>query len=165
MVGGAKRRRGLSLRAVALVVPVAAGLMFAAWLFGGAYLKERDAALARAGEWAIEGPSCRRLTRAQFEAERLKAPRASLYQDVVFRRQFGHVSCGALRYGAGWSPSVYPSCQFTSPRALTVTTSKGEWRFVIPPGQPATVAVPRGVPRCVLAANFTIKNMVRRGLE
>lgn len=137
-------------------------LAFPAWLFGGSYLKRRDAALTLAREWAIEGPPCVSLTRAEFEARGLKVRKGTVYEGAAFYRAFGHMECSALRYGAGWSQRVYPVCQFTSPRALRVTTGKGDWYYALEPGQPATVSAPNGEARCVLAANFNMQRLNRR---
>lgn len=138
---------------------VAGGLVFLAfvgWLLGGDYLRQRDLALGRAGEAKVEGPPCPQLTAAEFAQRGLKAPKATNYENIIFARQFGHMDCSALRYGAGWGTETYPVCQFTSPSALRVKTDKGEWFFAPGPGKPATVAVPRGEPTCVMDSNFTL---------
>ena len=155
------RRRSVAEKLViGLAAAIAIGLPLG--LTAKKYLSDRDVALTRAREWAIEGPPCERLTRAEFEARGLKAPKGTIYEDAQFFRQFGHMSCSGLRYGAGWGMSVYPVCQFTSPKALKVVTKKGEWYFATGPGQPATVATPHGEARCVLAANFTMKSLMGR---
>ena len=147
-----------------LTLVLAAGifLAFAGWLYGGSYLRQRDAALFRAREAAVEAPPCPEVTRAQFEARRLKRFKATLYEDVVFGRQFGHMDCSALRYGGGWGTSTYPVCQFTGPGLLSVKTAKGEWFYAPGPGQPATIGAPRGQARCVMGSNFTIGKLIGR---
>lgn len=159
-MAGVRRRRLTPGEKIVVAVAVLVSAAVPAWMFGGSYLRERDAALSRASEARIEGPPCPSLTRAQFEAQGLKAPKATLYEDVVFARQFGHMDCRLLRYGAAWKTEVYPVCQFTSPKALKVTTPKGEWYFSTGPGQPATVGTPHGEARCVLGGNFTINDLV-----
>lgn len=144
------------------LILVGAGVVavaFPAWLLGGSYLKRRGEALNLAREWTIEGPPCPVLSRDQFEARGLKVRKGTVYEGVTFYRQFGHLSCTALRYGAGWGQSTYPVCQFTTPKALKVSTDEGDWYFDIGPGQPATVAAPHGQVRCVLAANFTMARL------
>lgn len=158
---GVRKKRRLTLgQKLAIGGFVVLALAFTGWIYSGSYLKDREAALTRAREFAIDGPPCRELTRAQFEAAGLTAPKATLYENVTFHRRFGHLSCSALRYGAGWGQALYPVCQFTSPRALKVSTKAGDRYFDIAPGQPATVAVPRGDVRCVLGGNFTIRRLV-----
>lgn len=131
-------------------------LGFAGWLYGGDYLRQRELAFGRAAEAEVSGPPCPQLTEAQFVARKMKAPKATNYEGVVFARQFGHLDCRALRYGAGWGTETYPVCQFTSPNVVTVTTDKGRWFFAPGMGKPATVAVPRGEARCVMDSNFTL---------
>lgn len=153
-----RRRRGAGQKLILVGAGVVA-IAFPAWLFGGSYLKRRGEALDLAREWAIAGPPCAALSRAEFEARGLKVRKGTVYEGVTFYRQFGHMSCTALRYGAGWGQSTYPVCQFTTPRALKVSTYEGDWYFDIAPGQPATIAAPRGQVRCVLAANFTMARL------
>lgn len=140
----------------------AAALTFPAWLVGGSYLRQRTAALERARGALVEGPPCPAVTEAEFEARKLKAPKATLYEGVTFARQFGHMDCAAVRYGSGWGTGVYPACQFTGPNVLVVTTPKGVWRFHPGPGQPATVSVPHGQAQCAMAANFTMEQLRSR---
>jgi hypothetical protein len=157
------RRRRLTLgERVVLAGAAVVAVALPAWLFGGAYLKHRGEALTLAGEWAIEGPPCVEISQAEFEARGLRARKGTVYEDVTFYRQFGHVQCTGLRYGGGWSQSLYPVCQFTTPKALKISTATGDRYFDIGAGQPATVAVPRGRVRCVLAANFTMARLQGR---
>lgn len=160
-LGARKPHRTFGQKAL-FALAAAACFAVPAWLLAQDYLGDREAALNTADEWRIEGPPCREVTAAQFAAEGRRLRSGVVYQDVTFVRQFGHMSCASLRYGAGWSPSVYPACQFTGPHGLRVTTEKGEWFFVAAPGQPATVATPHGRARCVLAANFTIHGLLTR---
>jgi hypothetical protein len=157
-----RRRRRTIGELMVMGLAALAILGFAAWLYGGSYLRQRTQAIQLAREADIAGPPCRSLTEAQFAAQRLKAPKATQYEDAIFARQFGHMECRALRYGGGWGTEVYPVCQFTSPVGLKVTTAKGSWFYALPPGQPATIAVPHGEPRCIAAANFTLERLMRR---
>lgn len=156
-----RRKRSLAEKAIIGVVALLA-VGFPLGIAAKNYLDNRADALKLRGEWAIEGPPCERLTKAQFEARGLKVTKGTVYEDAQFFRQFGHMSCSGLRYGAGWGTELYPVCQFTSPKALKVVTKKGEWYFATGAGQPATVAAPHGEARCMLAANFTIKNLMGR---
>ena len=152
----ARRRRLSGGQKLAMVAGAVIFLGFAGWLYGGDYLRQRDLALGRAGEAKVEGPPCPQLTAAEFAARKLKAPKLTSYEGVTFGRQFGHMDCSALRYGSGWGTDTYPVCGFTSPNALSVKTDKGEWFFAPGPGQPATIAVPHGQPRCVMDSNFIL---------
>ena len=153
---GVRRRRLTVGQKVAIVLAGLGFLAFAAWLYGGSYLRQREAALFRAQEAAVGGPPCPQLTAAEFAARKLKAPKATQYEGVIFARQFGHMDCSTLRYGGGWGTKTYPVCQFTSPYALRIVTPKGEWFYAPGPGQPATVGAPHGQARCVMASNFNL---------
>jgi hypothetical protein len=157
------RRRGFTAgQWAAVALGVALFLGFAGWLYGGSYMRQREAALSRAAESKVEGPPCPAISRAEFEARRLKRFKATLYEGVVFGRQFGHMDCRALRYGGGWGTSTYPVCQFTGPGLLQVKTRQGEWFYAPGPGQPATAGAPRGQARCVMGSNFTIAGQMAR---
>ena len=156
-----RRRRLTRGQKVVIAAALIPALAFPMWLFGGSYLRGRDAAISRAREATIEGPPCPSLTRAQFDARGLKAPKATLYEGVTFARRVGHMDCSILRYGGGWSTKGYPVCQFTGPAALRIRTDKGEWWFDTGIGQPATVSTAHGQARCVLASNFTITGELR----
>ncbi len=155
-VGNGRRMRLTLGQKITLGVAASLALALPAYIFGGAYLKDRTAALALAREWNIKGPPCPSLTRAQFEAQGFKARKGLEYANVTVSRQFGHVSCSQLRYGEGWGLASYVVCQFTSPNGLKVETSRGEWYFAPGMGQPATISTPHDEARCVLASNFTL---------
>lgn len=159
---GVRRRRLTTGQKVTLGVAAAIAVGLPGWFLAQSYLGKRDAALFLASEATVDGPPCPSLTKAQFEARGLTAKKATFYEGVTFARQFGHMECRSLRYGAGWGTEVYPVCQFTSPKSLKITTSKGEWYFDPGPGQPATVGTPHGEARCVMASNFNMKNLVSR---
>lgn len=155
-----RRRRLTTGQKVVIAVAAVVALALPGWLLVHSYLGKREAALFLASEAQVNGPPCPSLTKAQFDAQGLKAPKATNYENVIFARQFGHMECRSLRYGGGWGTEVYPVCQFTSPKALKITTDKGEWYFAPGPGQPATVGVPHGEARCVMASNFTMGKLV-----
>lgn len=154
-----RRRRLTAGQKAAIAAGALLFLGFAAWLYGGSFLRQRDFALNRAREAAVEGPPCPELSAAAFEARKLKRFKATFYEGVTFGRQFGHMDCSALRYGGGWSGETYPVCQFTGPALLQVKTDKGEWFYAPGPGNPATVATPHGQARCVMDSNFTMKKL------
>ena len=157
-VGKGRRMRLTLGQKIAIAVAASLAVALPAYVVGGAYLKDRDAALVLAREWTLDGPPCPSLTRAQFEAKGLKAPRALDYAGVTVARQFGHVTCSPLRYGDGWGLSHYVVCQFTSPNVLKVTTPKGNWYFEPGMGRPATMSTPHGLASCVLASNFRLNS-------
>ena len=158
---GVRRRARLTpAQKLVIAAAIAATVALPVYVYRGAYLRDREEALTLAREWAISGPPCPSLSRAEFEARGLKVTRGLVYEDAIFYREFGHISCTGLRHASGWSQRLYPVCQFTSPKALRVTSGDRDWYFAPGPGQPATVSVRDGQARCVLAANFTIRNLV-----
>ncbi|WP_296598404.1 hypothetical protein [Phenylobacterium sp.] len=155
-----RRRRLTTGQKVTIAVAAVVAVALPGWFLVQSYLGKREAALFLASEARVSGAPCPSLTKAQFQARGLKAPKATYYEGVIFGRQFGHMECRSLRYGGGWGTKVYPVCQFTSPKSLKVTTPKGEWYFAPGPGQPATVGAPHGEAQCVMASNFTIGKLV-----
>ena len=154
-----RRRRLTTGQKVTLGVAAAIAVGLPGWFLAQSYLGKRDAALFLAREATVDGPPCPSLTKAQFEAKGLMAKKATFYEGVTFARQFGHMDCRSLRYGAGWGTEVYPVCQFTSPKTLVITKGERVWYFEPGPGQPATVGLPKGEAHCVMASNFTIKKL------
>lgn len=157
------RRMKLTTGQVVVMAIAALGFLgFVAWLVGGSYLRQRNFAMSRAAEATVMGPPCPQLTAAAFAARGLKASKATNYEGVIFARMVGHMDCNALRYGSGWGTDTYPVCQFTGPVGLHIKTGEGEWFFEPGPGQPATVAVPRGKATCVMDSNFTFSRALAR---
>lgn len=154
-----RRRRLTRGQKIVLAIAAVIAVALPGWFLANSYLGKREAALGLAREAKVEGPPCPSLTKAQFDAQGLKAPKATFYEGVAFARQFGHMECYALRYGAGWGTEVYPVCQFTSPKTLVITSGQRVWYFEPGPGQPATVGLPKGEAQCVMASNFTIKKL------
>jgi len=156
-----RRRRLTRGQKVVLGIAAVIAVALPGWLLTQSYLGKREAALFLASEAQVDGAPCPSLTKAQFDAQKLKAPKATNYENVVFARQFGHMECRSLRYGAGWGTKVYPVCQFTSPKTLVITAGERVWYFEPGPGQPATVGLPKGEAHCVMASNFTMKKLVQ----
>ena len=120
------------------------------------FSQHRDANVALAKDWAIGGPPCPTLTKAEFTAKGYKAPKSFDYDDLTMARKAGHASCSDIQQGGGKGVFHDQACQFTSPAALIITTKKGEFFYTPEVGQPATVYVHNGVPKCVLGGKFTL---------
>jgi hypothetical protein len=112
-----------------------------------------EAAVANAKAWTITGPPCPTLTRQAYLAGAVHADHAFQLGDVGFARAYGHVSCNFIANDGGRGLGDYPVCQFTSPAVLRITTPQAEVYF-FPSTGPATVSVPHGTPRCVMASRF-----------
>ena len=76
------------------------------------------------------------------------------YGGTRFARKVGHVDCAMTVDNRGRGLGLVPTCQFTGPAALIVSTGKGDFYYLPGVGQPATVTISRGRPVCVLAARF-----------
>jgi len=122
------------------------------------FTQHRDTNVAANKDWAITGPPCPSLSKAEFTAKGYKAPKSFDYDDVKMARKAGHASCQDLQTNGGKGFSHDQACQFTSPAALIITTPKGEFFYTPEVGHPATVYVHEGVPRCVLGGKFTLQS-------
>ncbi len=107
---------------------------------------------AAANPATIAGPPCPVLTLAEFDALPVKPKKTFIFNEVTFDRRFGHVACNVV--GDGGGTGFAPICQFTAPAVLRVTTKRGVSYFKPGVGNPVTVTLAGGTPRCVMAANF-----------
>jgi hypothetical protein len=67
---------------------------------------------------------------------------------AFFARASGTGSC-VMTHGRGGA--AFPTCRFTNPRVVQVSTAKGRFDFLPGPG-PATVTVRNGEAACTMAA-------------
>jgi type II secretory pathway pseudopilin PulG len=146
------------LHGVLLAVAVLSTLAVAGF-YGYAYWRDQQKAAQRAGSFDFAGAACEQLTQAEFTARRLKIRNKFVYEGVEFGRAAGHADCAALKDGP-LGLRTTPACQFTSPAALSARTEAGERLWVVGVGQPATVFIQDGEPRCAKGANFTMESLV-----
>ena len=150
--GGRRASRLNPLHVLAAAVVSAAVVGVLAYNF----VQTRDKNVATAQAWKIDGPPCPSLTKAEFDAKGYKAPKSFDYDDIKIARKAGNASCQDLKRGGGTGLFHDQACQFTGPAALVVTTKKGEFAYVPEPGQPVTVVVHDGAPKCVLGGNYKL---------
>jgi hypothetical protein len=150
--GSAPRRIGL-VPAIGAAVAVTLGVGLIAMLA----IQSRQAAVTTAKAWDIKGPPCPSLSAEEFAAKRYTAPKTFPYDGVTLGRLAGDASCSDVKTAGGKGFGTDKVCQFTSPAALTVATETARYYFVPGVGQPATVIVHDGVPRCVMASKFTLQ--------
>jgi len=145
-----RRRRGMSVGLVALVVgaPLLIGTAVVSWLL------QRQQAIAEASAWNISGPPCPTLTLAEYQTRPQHPFESFNYEGIGFGRLYGHVSCNAVVNNGGTGFGTFPECQFTSAAIIKVTAPSGEVYYATG-SQPATVAVHRGQPSCVMNGHFT----------
>jgi len=148
----AVRRFGIA-HAIGAVVVVTAG----AGLLTFQFVKDRNAHIATARAWNIQGPPCPAMTEAEFTAKRYTALKTFPYDDAVIGRTAGDASCSDIKESGGKGLGTDRVCQFTSPATLTVVTPAGRWFFVPGAGQPSTLIIHKDAPRCVMASNFTLQ--------
>ncbi len=107
--------------------------------------------------WDIQGAPCPTATPQEWAATHQIAPKTFDYTGDVLGRVAGDASCSDVQDKGGKGLGVIKVCQFTSPAALTVKTKAGMFYFLPGVGQPATIIIRQGQPRCVLASKFTLK--------
>ncbi len=137
---------------IGAVVVISAAAALITWNFA----HERAANMGVAKAWSITGPPCPSLTAAAFEQKRYKAGKTFDYDGVTLGRLAGNANCQDVKDKGGTGLAVIQECQFTGPAALTVTSDKGQWFYIPGVGKPATIAIRKGVPSCVLGGKFTI---------
>lgn len=136
-------------------VIIAVALIGGATFFGYDFLRNRGSNIAAAQAWDIKGPLCAQLTLAQWDARRLKVRETTNYDGRMIGRWSGDVSCSDIHTQGGAGLFVDRICQFTNPTNLAVKTPAGEFYYDTGTGQPATLAIHKDVPKCVLASKFT----------
>jgi hypothetical protein len=147
---GAVRHFGMP-HAIAAVIALTAGVGF----LGYEFVRDRNAHIATARAWDIQGPPCPQLSAAQWTAKRLKAPKVFDYDGTTLGRWSGDASCSDVKDKGGAGFGTDKICQFTNPTVLTVTAPTGTYYYEPGVSQPATLSVHKDVPRCVLASKFT----------
>ena len=105
--------------------------------------------------WAIEGPPCPVVDAPSPNVVGRRPPKTFTYGDIDFTRQFGHVSCVAIREPGFMNRESYRVCQFNAPAMVAVATPDGR-KVIYQPGvaRRATVTVRHGRPSCVIGGWF-----------
>lgn len=149
---GAVRRFGVAhVVGAVLVITVAIALVTFQ------FVRDRNAHIATAKAWDIQGPSCPQLSAADWTAKRLKAPKIFDYDGTHLGRWSGDASCSDVKDKGGAGFGTDKICQFTNPTVLTVSSRSGTTYYEPGVGQPATVRIHKDAPTCVMASKFTLK--------
>jgi len=106
---GQKPRRPRRPKMVFIVLGGAVAIALA--IVGTVLKLDRDARIAEAERWNIQGAPCPELTRAAFEAGRMVAPKKFTYDAFTLGRASGHVDCNQVGAGGGHHCSVEPRAQ------------------------------------------------------
>jgi hypothetical protein len=150
--GGGLRRFGIA-HAILAVLVITGVIGFGTFQF----VQTRNANVGQAKAWDIKGPPCPALTEADWAAKHWEAKKILDYDGIKIGRAAGDADCADIKQSGGAGLFSDKVCQFTSPAALTVASKAGTWRFVPGVGQPSTLIIHDGVPRCVMASKFTLQ--------
>lgn len=120
-------------------------------------VRDRQAAIATAKAWEVQGAACPAMTQADFQAKHYTALKTFDYDGTTIGRTAGDVSCSDVKAGGGRGFATDKVCQFTSPATLTVASKAGTWFFVPGAGQPASLYIHHDAPRCIMASKFTLQ--------
>lgn len=102
--------------------------------------------------WSPAGPPCPAISAADWKALAIEKPLPFGYESLKGEVENLDVSCNVIDRDGGKPTPPFPVCQFRAPFAIHVATAKGDAYFKPGVGQPATVSLPGGVARCVMAA-------------
>jgi hypothetical protein len=147
---GAVRRFGLA-HAIGAVVVITAAIALVTFQF----VRDRNANIATARAWDIQGPPCPQVSAADWAARKLKTPKTFDYDGVTLGRWSGDASCSDVHDKGGRGFRTDKVCQFTNPTDLSVVVRSGTFYFEPGVSQPATLRMHRGVPSCVMGSKFT----------
>lgn len=147
---GAARRFGLA-HVIGAVVVITAGIA----LVTAEFVRDRNANIATARAWSVQGPPCPQVSASQWAARRLKVRTSFDYDGTALGRWSGDASCSDVKDNGGAGFRTDKVCQFTNPTVLSVGLPSGTIFYAPGVGQPATLRIHRGVVSCVMASKFT----------
>jgi len=139
---------------IGAVIVITAGIGFVTFQF----VRDRNANIAAAKAWDIQGRPCPQLTAAEWTARREAAPKSFDYDGVTLARWSGDASCSDVHDKGGAGFGVDKVCQFANPTVIRVTSRAATFYFNPGVGQPATVRIHKDAPTCVMASKFTLQN-------
>lgn len=151
----ANRRKGGGLSVIHVVIAIVVLGVLGALAYWD-FQHRRAANIGTAEAWDIKGPPCPAATAEDWAAKHEVAPKTFDYDGDTLGRLAGDASCSDVQDKGGKGLGVLKVCQFTSPGALTVKTKAGMFYFLPGIGNPATIVIREGRPRCVLASKFTL---------
>jgi hypothetical protein len=103
--------------------------------------------------WRVEGPPCAPLEPLVFRSLR-RLPQATPYDDVLFRRLGGTMTCTHLIDRTGGAKVRYPVCKFGAPDYLVVSVGGRDQFYDLTGGKAAAVDVRDGKVRCAVVPHF-----------
>jgi hypothetical protein len=103
--------------------------------------------------WRVEGPPCASLEPVIFRSLR-RLPQATPYDDALFRRTGGAMTCTHLIDRTGGRKARYPVCKFNAPDYLVVSLGGRDQFYDLTGGHAAAVEVRGGQVRCAVIPPF-----------
>lgn len=104
----------------------------------------------------LAGPSCSPLEPKVFRAMP-RYPQATPYDDVLYRRFGGAMTCTHLVDRINGAKVRYQVCKFSAPESLAVAQGGVERFYDLSNGRSAAVTVKGDEVRCIVIATFAVK--------
>lgn len=103
--------------------------------------------------WRVEGPPCAPLDPATFRSLP-RYPQATPYDETLYRRLGGTMTCTHLVDRTGGEKVRYSVCKFSAPDYLLVSQGGRDRFYDLTGARSAAVTVVKGEVRCVVAPPF-----------
>lgn len=103
--------------------------------------------------WRVDGPPCAPLDPAIFRSQR-RYPQATPYDDTLYRRAGGTMTCTHLVDRIDGAKVRYAVCKFNAPDYLLVSLGGRDHFYDLTAARSAAVTVSGGKVRCVVIPPF-----------
>ena len=122
---------------------------------GGEIMARHDRAeqARREAVWRVDGPPCAPLDPMLFRSLR-RLPQATPYDEALYRRTGGAMSCTHLVDRVGGKKVRYPVCKFNAPDYLVVSQGGRDRFYDLTGGRSAAITVVGATVRCVVIPPF-----------
>lgn len=110
---------------------------------------DRAEQAARDAYWRVDGPPCAPLEPMIFKSLR-RLPQATPYDEALYRRMGGVMTCTHLIDGTGKARVRYPVCRFSAPDYLVVSQGGRNRYYDLTGARSASVTVRNGEIRCIV---------------
>ena len=112
---------------------------------------DRAEQAARDAYWRVDGPPCAPLEPVLFKSLR-RLPQATPYDETLYRRLGGTMSCTHRIDQVGGAKVRYPVCRFSGPDYLAVSQGGQDRYYDLTGAKSASVTVGDGKVRCVVTS-------------
>lgn len=145
------RVRGRWLRTIGVV---GVTVLAAAPILMAVARQNRADQVASAAYWRLDGPPCAPLDPAAFRNRAEQLAQATPYDETLYRRRGGAMTCTHRTEEIDGAPVRHPVCKFTSPDQLVVSIGGQDHFYDLTMGRSAAVEVVKGRVRCVVTRPF-----------